>query len=901
MRRVRDLLFRLRALLAPARMRRDLDDELRFHLDMQTEKLARAGWSREEAAREARRKFGAPRRQRDRARWAWGVSRIADGAADLRLVRRQLRRNPGFALGAILTLGLGIGANTAMFSVADQALLRRPPVEGADRLVALYTTSRRGFPKASSSYPDFEDYRDLSRTFSDMAGYSSVPLNVGEAETPRLAFGMLVTGNYFDLLGVRPGLGRAIQRGDDRPGAAERVAVLSHAFWREAFGGDPAVIGRTIRLNDSPFVVVGVGPPGFDGLDLTTSVDVWLPLFAGPYLGPGVGAASDPEMVSNRGARWIGTLVGRLEPGVSLARARQDMDVVSAALAERYPSERAAIDGPRGITLDPVDRYLLPVGSEDVLRRFVFLLVAVVGLALLLASANLANLLLARATARHGEIGVRMALGAGAGRVARQLLTESLALSLLGGGVALAVAWLMLRGLSSFELPGGVSIADLGVGLDPVVLGFALGLAVLTALLFGLAPALQTSRLDVVRAVKGESAGHAGHLAFRKGLVAVQVGLCLILLVGSGLFLRTLRNSLDADLGFEPHGAVGARFNLSLLGYTEDGGQAFLDRLLAGVRELPGVEAAGVGSLVPFQDGGFRGTFAEVEGYEMRPDEEIRIDYVAIEPGYFEALGIRVLEGRGITDRDATGQPPVVVINRYMADRYWAGRSAVGGHMTFAGTPVEVVGVVDTPVWQAVGEEASAFAFVSQAQLPMASTSFLTLVARTSGNEEALLPVIRERFEELDPGLSLTYLRTMDELVEVALMPQRMGAALLTMFAALALVLAAVGVYGVVSYAVRRRARDIGIRIAIGASRSHILRSVVREMAPPVLVGLAAGAVSAAALSRTVQTFMYGVSASDPWTVLAIAALLLAVALAATLIPARAAARLDPMRVLRAE
>jgi len=900
MRRIRDLAFRLRALFTRGRMRRDLDEELRFHLDMETEKLVRQGRTPEDAAREARRKFGSPGRQRDRARWAWGLSTLEDAGADLRFVGRQLRRDPGFALGAVLTLGLGIGANTAIFSVADHALLRRPPVEAPERLVAVYTTARRGFPKAASSYPDFVDYRDMSRTFAAMAAYSSVPLNVGEIDTPRLAVGILVTGNYFELLGVRPQLGRPLDPGDDRQGAAERVVVLSHAFWREAFGADPAIVGRTIRLNDSPFVVVGVGPPGFDGLDLSTAADVWIPMFAGPTLGPGAGAASDADVATNRGARWIGTLIGRLAPGASLAGARADMDAVSRRLAERYPDERAAVDGPRGITLDPIDGYLLPVGSEDVLRRFVFLLLAVVGITLLLGSANLANLLLARATARRGEIGVRMALGAGSGRVARQLLTESLVLALLGCGVALAVAWLMLGGLAAFELPGGVSIGDLGVGLDGGVLGFALGLSVLTALLFGLVPALQTSRLDVVRAVKGESARRAGAVPLRKLLVAVQVGLCLVLLAGSGLFIRTMRNSLAADLGFEPAGAVAARFNLSLLGYTEEGGQAFLDGLLAGVRGIPGVEAAGVGTLVPFQDGGFRGAFVEVDGYERRPDEEIRVDYVAVEPGYFEALGIPILEGRGITGGDASGQAPVAVITRFMAERYWEGRSAVGGRMSFFEIPVEVVGVVDTPVWQAVGEEATAFAFLSQRQL-QSTSSFLTLVARTSGDEAALLPVIRDRFRELDRGLSLTYLSTMDDLVAEALMPQRMGMTLLTMFAALAIVLAAVGVYGVVSYTVRRRARDIGIRIAIGAPRARILGSVLWEMAVPVVAGLLVGGIAAAALARTVATFMYGVSPGDPWTFFVISALLLVVSFGAMLLPARAAARTDPVRVLRAE
>jgi predicted permease len=898
-----EFLFRMRALLTPRKLERELDDEIRFHLEKETEKLVDQGMSEVAARRQALRGFGAIRRQRDRARWSWGVGFFRDLQADVRLVGRQMRRNPTFTAGAILTLGLGIGANTAIFSIADQALLRRPAVSEPDRLAAVHTTCRRGALRCSSSYPDFEDYRDLSGSFVDMAAYSPVPLNVGDDETARLATGLLVSGNYFGLLGTGVHAGRTLQPSDNRRGAAASVTVLSFRFWREALGADPLIIGKTVRLNGAPYEVVGVARDGFRGLDLSLRPDLWIPILSAPALGPAVGGAFEADAPDSRGMRWIGTLVGRMEPGVSVEQARAEMDGLALRLGEQYPDERAAIGGVRGITVDPVRGYLLPRGSEAALKRFVWMLLGVVGLSLLLATANLANLLLARATARSREIGIRMAVGAGRTRVIRQLLTESLALSVVGGAAGLLVARLVLGLLGTFQLPGSIAIGDLGVGLDRNVLLFAMAISAGTALLFGLVPALQTTRPDLVRSLKGELSGRVGSGRLRKGLVALQMGLCVVLLVGSGLFIRTLRNSLASDLGFEHETVATARFNLSLLRYSEERGVGFVDQVLDGVRNLPGVREASVATLVPFQGGGFRGMFAQIDGYEPGPDEEIRVDYVIVESGYFETLGIPLLQGRTFGSVDSDGSLPVAVINRDMAERYWPGESAVGGSISFNGGEAgfEVVGVVDNPVWQAVGEQSTPFMFLPLAQAPGFSTEFLTLVARGSAGSQGLLSRIRGQFQAADPGLSLTLLRPMSELVGDALLPQRMGMLLLTMLGGLALLLAAVGIYGVVSYSVRRQARDIGIRIAVGANAGRIRRTVVSDMAVPVVVGLVGGGAAALALSSTIETFMFGVTSNDPLTFGVITVLLLLVALVATLIPARWATRLDPMRVLTVE
>jgi len=903
MRWIGDLAFRLRALFAPSAMERELDDEMRFHLDMETEKLVARGMTPDEAQRAALRSFGNVTRQKDQARAAWGLNLVSDTRADVRLALRQLKRSPGFAAAAIVTLALGLGANAAIFGVARGALLQSPEVVEPDRLAAVYTTCRRGFPKCSSSWPDLVDYRTRSRTLADLAAYSTVPLNVGEPGSARLASGLLVTGNYFGLLGARVQLGRPILPEDDRLRSPEQVVVLSHELWRDVYASDPAVIGRTVRLNEAPYVVVGVATEGFRGLNLSVRPDVFLPIHSGPALGPAIGAASRESVREARGARWVGTAIGRLVDGATVAQVRDEMDGIAFQLGEQYPDDRAAMDGMRGITVDALPGYILPVGDEATLRRFVFMLIGVVVFSLLMASANLANLLLARATSRGKEIGVRLAIGAGRARLVRQLLTESLVLSALGCIAGVLVAHVMLGLISAFELPGGVVIGDLGVGIDQTVLLFAGVLSVLTALAFGLAPALQATRLNLVHSIKGEWSGRRGgdsHL--RRALVALQVGLCLILLVGSGLFIRTLNNSLRTDLGFEPEGVAAARFNLSLLRYSEDEAVAFVDEALRQVRAIGGVQSASMGSLVPFQAGGFRGTFADVHGYELAPDEEVRVDFILTRPGYFETLGLPVIAGRALGVGDVEDSKPVAVINRYMAERYWPGGEAVGGVFTvWDEFDVEVVGVAENALWQTVGEEPTPFVFFSLPQAPSFSTDFLTLIARTDGDAAAMLPAIRERIAAVEPNLSLTFAGTMDDMVARVLMPQRMGMALLSMFGALALILAAVGIYGVVSYSVRRQARDIGIRIAIGANSGEILRGVVLGMVTPVVAGLLIGAVAALGLARTLESFMFEVRPGDPLTFAAIGILLGAVSLVATLVPARWASRLDPMKVLRVE
>ncbi|HSR52382.1 MAG TPA: ABC transporter permease [Acidobacteriota bacterium] len=821
---------------------------------------------------------------------------------DLRYASRALLKRPGFMIVSVLLLALGLGATTAIFSLVDRALLRSLPVVQPDRLINVYTTCRRGFPRCSSSYPDLIDYRDRTETISDLAGYTWYPASVGEeGRQAELATVMLATGNYFELLGLNPAQGRLLQTQDGDEAAA--VTVLSHHYWRRRYGGDPSVVGRDIRLNGTPFTIVGVAPPGFEGTDLGSDADLFLPLRSGALLN--VGAAASPGIFENRGSRWIGTLIARLAPGATVEQARDELLALSEAMREEDPDAR----GPRSVTVDESSGYGLPRAAREEMVTFVLLLMGVVGMTLLLACASLANLLLARASSRRRETGLRLCLGAGRARLIRQSLLESVVLAAAGALAGLLVAQGLLRALGGFQLPGGIPIEDLDITLDWPLFAFAAGAALLTALLFGLIPALQSVRLNPADAVRGDGrrleAGASPLL--RKGLLAVQVGMCLVLMVGAGIFLGTLYRGLGVELGFPSQGLALSRFNLTLLNYEGEQAMSFVNRLKEQVEGMPQVASAAVATNVPLQVGGHRGTFVEVPGYTLAPDEELRVEYLFVTEDYFETLGLPVLQGRAFAAGDREGSPPVVVINESMARRYWQ-ESPVGRTVILPGDiSAEVVGVARQTTWRGLDDDPINFVYLPLRQSPDQSTSFLTLMARArsgsgdGGDAEALLPLMRQQFRQLDPQLALSSEQTMGDQLRTVLMPQRMGAFLLSALGMIAVLLSLVGVYGIVSFLVSQRRRDIGVHLALGASRGRVLRMMMSTVLGPVTIGLMVGLAAAVLLSGSLSAFVFRMSPQDPATLALCAAALTLVAALSAWWPARRATRLDPMRVLSAD
>ena len=889
--------------------RSGIRDELEFHLEERAKEFEAEGMTPEEARRAARAAFGdvdgieervvaEVRRENDGRRGGGGMETWWQ---DVRFAVRGLRRSPGFTLVALLTLALGIGANSGIYSVIDGVFLRSPQVRAPEQLVNVYTTCRRGDPRCSSSYPDYLDYGEAG-SLAGLAATAGTSLNAAEdGRPPLLLDGMLVSGNYFELLGVVPALGRLLQPADDVPGAPAPVAVLAWDTWQADFAGDPAVIGRTLRLNGDATEIVGVAARGFNGTGLTDDPDVFLPITSvgGTDTGAAVGGERTGPPVDGilqtRGARWMSRLVGRLAPGATLEQAETELASIGERLRELDPDAR----GDRMVTVDRAERFSLPQFGREDLTRFIGLLGAVVGFTLLLACANVANLLLARGSARRAEVGIRKALGAGRGRIVRQLTVEAVVLSVLGGVAGLAVSMVVVRVLSTASLPGGVRLSELGIGVDGRMLAFTMALSLVTGLLFGLAPALRSGAVGISAVIKGEGGSRSrGGNRLRKSLVGVQVGLCLTLLVGSLLFVQTLRNGLARDLGYRPEGVASVRFNLAALDMGEEEGEEALRRMVEAVERLPGVESASWYSRIPFQNGGAVGVFAEIEGYVPTPDEEIRVEIVRGGPDALRTLGIPLEAGRPMSGSESV---PSVWINRTMADRYFAGRDPIGRRITMSGAEAVVAGVTADVDWDAVGEENINNLFFSAGLRDVASSMSVSLVARGSGDASLLLDDLRREARAVVPGVAFIDVRTAADMVGASLATQRLGARLLTMFGVLALALATIGIGGVVGYLVNQRRRDIGLRLALGASSGRILGEITREMALPVLAGSALGLALALVLGRSIDGFLLGVSSRSvvPYVVSTLA--LVGIALVAVVIPARTSSRIEPMQALRRE
>jgi len=817
---------------------------------------------------------------------------------DLRYGARRLLKKPGFTLIAVVTLALGIGANTAIFSVA-QALLLSPlaGVTEPERLVQVgWKRGNAGFINGLR-YPDYLDYRDQNTVFSGLAirGGTALHLSTGsEAERVR---GALVSGNYFAVLGVKASHGRTLLPADEAVSAANPVAVISHNLWQRRFGADPEIIGRMIRLNGNPFTVVGVTAEQFNGTFKGERTDVWLPLTTYAQANPTLKDAQG--VLTSRGSHWLDDSFARLKPNVTLAQAQAEMDALARHLQQAYPETNKDV----GVVLV---RELGQSPQQRInTRNFTGLLIAVISLVLLIACANVANLLLACGSVRQKEIGIRLALGASRARLIRQLLIESVLLAVLGGLVGLLLALWLPAPLKS-ALPAELGSVLTDFSLDSGVLGFTLLLSLLTGLLFGSVPAWQLSKPDLVAVLKdkGASGQSARQTRVLGALVVGQIALSILVLIGAGLLVRTLQKTQLIQPGFETEPVLAATIDLGRQGYSETQGRAFYQHLLNRIEALPGVRSASLAQTVPF--GGTNSTGIRAAGQaDDAPPMLADINIVA--PRYFETLGVPLLLGRDFNQADNASEPKVVIINEACARQLFPQENPLGKRLavkrgrTEFGQPLEIIGVVSDVRYISLFEPARPHVYQTTLQR-YAST--LTLHVRADGNPSGLIAAVRREVQTLDRHLPIFNVRTLAEQLRNSLEIQRSAATFIGTFGLLALLLTSIGIYGVMAYAVTQRTHEIGIRMALGASRSDVLKMVLRQGMTLALCGVALGLAGAYVLTKyleSVTSMLYGVKPTDPLTFGVIAVLLTVVALMACYLPARRATQVDPMVALRYE
>ena len=801
---------------------------------------------------------------------------------DIRYALRGLRRTPGLALVAVLTIGLAIGANTTVFTwLRNMTRQPVPAVPESDRLMSL-SVAAPGGRVWRVSYADYRDWREAARAFEGIAASGYVQLNLRTDGPSQRVWGALASGNYFDVLRVRPLLGRTL-RPDDEAQAAP-VAVISHGLWQRVFSGDSAVVGRSVMLNGHSFTVVGVTPPKFVGATWGFGLDMWIPLTLADLTTP----ARVP--ITSRGRRFLEPVVARLRPGVSVEQARAEINAVHRSLAEAYAEDRGTTVRFGRLAEENATAWFGPMMGA---------LLGVTALLLLVACANIANLLLARATARRREVAIRLAVGAGRLRLVRQLLTESMLLALAGGALGVLIALWGKEALMASVPPNPFPLS-VEFPLDKGVLGFALLATLATGAAAGLAPALRATGSDLVADLRdGAASGSPRRSRLQSGFVTAQVALSLVSLVCAGLFVRGLLRARDVDMGYrEPARLLLVETDLFMAGYTDSTGPVALERLLERVRGVPGVRSATTATM-GLQGFGTWGTaVAEIEGYSFQPDENRAVEFNRVGPDYFEAVGTPVLRGRGIGRDDRAGSLPAVVVNEAFVRHFWPGREPLGSRIRLGETWHTVVGVSRDAAYRPDNRPPPPVFFVPilQAYRPAS-----TVHVRAAGDPLLVQQALRRAFEGVNPDLPFTDVRTGAQQVGSALFVQRMGAGALTLFGLLALGLSALGICGVLSYSVGQRTREIGVRVALGASRRDVLTLVVGGAARLSAVGLAVGLVLAVGAGQLLRSQIFGVSPLDPVTFVGVIALLAAVALLAAWLPARRAARVDPIVALQAE
>lgn len=890
---LRRLRRRLRYWLTSGERARLLREEMEIHLEMKTQELMENGMSESDARGAARRQFGNLLQKQEQSRGTWIARWLSDLIQDAAFAVRTIRNQPGFAAVAALSAALGIGACSMIFSIANYALFRPLPVDEPSRLVSVSGKNlRRGKVGSSITYPDFVDLRQAHSLQGMTAFFPFMPATISSNGEPQRYWGSLVTANYFDV--VRPAfvIGRGFDPDkDDRKGEAP-VVVLSHQLWRSRFGSDHTIIGRSIELNGRKLDVVGVTGPGFRGTEAMHFSDFWLPFSMADSLGL---SGMSGERFHDRDGQWL-MAAGRLREGIGEKAAAAEIETIGKRLSATYPASNKdrAFHLERAGQVNPGFRRMIVV--------FFLLLLGVAALVLCTACANVANLLLSRASARQKEIATRLAIGAGRGRLVRQLLTESVMLALLGGVGGYGIAQLGASSLANARIPLSMPV-DFSVSLDYRVMLFCMILSALTGVIFGLVPALRATRLDLVRSLKDERAqfGQSRRFGLRNLLVVAQVTICMVLLICTGLFLRSFYSARNIETGFTHHNLLMMAFDPSLNRYTPSEARRIVDAILEGTRAIPGVESVTLGSSVPLNMEGTQNAFSPADKTASDEKNPLSADIYSIAPRFFETFGIRMIDGEDF--RPGVPGEDIVIVNQALADKAFPRQNPVGRRISYQGRVVRIIGLVATTKSRTIGEDPRPCLYFPIARDVRGNDSLtgITLVLRTSGNPAAYAPPVRRTIRNIDPTLAVFDVRTMDAQISQAMFLPRATAFLFGFAGLMGLLIATVGIYGVISFAVARQTREIGIRMALGAERAQVLGMVLRQGLLLTVAGSAIGLGLARALSRVASSLLYGVSPTDTLTFALVPVFLLLIALIACLVPARRAASLDPIRALRYE
>lgn len=883
---IRTLASRTRTWLSPGHVEQDFEHELETHLEMLTDENVRRGMAPEEAKRAARIRLGGLTQLKETNRELQGLSSIETFLQDARFAFRMLRKNPGFTVVAVLTLALGIGANTAIFSIVYAVLLKPLPYAESGQLFNVFEVRPHdGITGTGWSYANFAELREQNRIFSEMAGSQKHQLTLTGRGEPSVVNTSVVTPELFSLFGEKPLAGRMFFSEDGKPGAPP-VVILSENLWRGSFGADPNIVGSFINLDKRPFTVIGIMPAAFRFPLVTESEQLWIPLVQDPLFG---------SWMDRRGGHWL-QVTGRLKPGVSMTQAQTELDAINARLAKEFPAE----NGGWKIRMVPLQEMIVGDAKSPLL-----VLLGAVGLVLLIACANIANLLLTRATSRAREIAVRTTLGAGRARIVRQLLSEAAVLGLLGGVTGIALAYWGVQALSSL-LPPSLPRVN-AIRVDNLVLGFALLLSVVASCAFGLAPAVFAANSNLQASLR-EGGGRSGESRNRRRarsfLAAGEIALAMVLLVAAGLLLRSFSKLMSVSPGFDVQHIVKADISLPRSQYsTPQQWNAFSDELLARIQAQPGLQDSAVAVPRPIADGYINLGFDVVGNPPSSAGASRTANYVSVSPEYFRVMEIPLLAGRLFNHHDVSSAARVSVISQAMARLYFPNQDPLGKRLVFGFPPDgqverEIVGVVGDVRDVALGQSPGAMMYVPFAQAPFWAAN---VVVKSALSPSSVAATIRQEVRKMDKEQPVTDVAMMPDIIEASLSQPRFRTFLLGLFAAIALVLAATGIFGVISYSVSCRTNEIGIRMALGASSGAILWAVLRETLILTLAGLAVGVPCALAASRLLGHMLFGVSANDPATLAAVAFALAAVAALAGYVPARRAMLVDPLVALRYE